>query len=68
MKTEHLIFEVVARTRPTTQKGDLSTFLLEQGFFNEGLIPKGLKRDKFLSGGNPIDTIEDFEKQQIKGD
>lgn len=68
MKTEILIQEVIATARPATQKGDVSRHLLEQGFFDKGSIPRGLKRDEFWSGGNPIDTLEDFERQQIKGD
>lgn len=63
---EKIIFEVVAASRSRSQKGDLSQSLMQQGFFGTptGQIPKSLaERDKFLSGGNPVDVQGDFEKQ-----
>jgi hypothetical protein len=65
MQTEKIIQEVVASARSVSQKGDVSRFLLEQGFFDDNIIPEGLKRDKFLSNENPIDVLKVFERQQI---
>jgi len=62
---EKIIKEIIA-AKTVSQKGDVAKHLLEQGFFKE--LPRGLERDKFLSGGNPVDVKEVFEKQQIKGD
>jgi hypothetical protein len=64
---ENLLKEIIKESSAVSrsQKGDVSKHLLEQGFFDEGVIPEGLKkRDKFPSGGNPIDTIKNFERQQ----
>lgn len=64
--SEILIKEVCAATTAKSQTGDVSQHLLEQGFFDNGNIPEGLKnRNKQLSGGNPIDVKKDFDKQQI---
>ena len=60
LDSEKLIHDVVAG-RGRSQKGDLSKALKDQGFFDSE--PKGLKRDPQLSGGNPIDVLDDFLKQ-----
>lgn len=62
--SEKIVEEVCAASRAKSQKGDVSKQLLEQGFFDKGTLPKGLKRDPQLSGGNPVDVKEDFERQQ----
>lgn len=68
MNNEKIIKNVLA-TYSRSQTGDVSKALQEQGFFDNGTIPKGLKRDPQLSGGNPVDTLKDFNRQQrIKGD
>jgi hypothetical protein len=67
MKTENIIFEIISSAKSVTQKGDVSQYLLEQGFFNDMTMPRSLKdRDKFLSGGNPVDVSKDFLKQNPK--
>jgi hypothetical protein len=64
MITEKLISDVLASSRSLSQKGDVSQHLLEQGFFDEKTMPRSLKeRDKFLSGGNPVDVLKEFTKQ-----
>ncbi|MDD5649599.1 MAG: hypothetical protein PHF86_04165 [Candidatus Nanoarchaeia archaeon] len=72
MNTENIIRDVLAASRSLSQKGDVSRALLEQGFFDKGEIPAGLKnRGKQWSGGNPVDVKDDFNRQQqykIKGD
>jgi hypothetical protein len=63
--TKELIeqLEKQAASTSRSQKGDVSQFLFEQGFFDEGSIPDSLKkRDKFLSGGNPIDIKKEIIK------
>ena len=60
---EELILEVVAKSKGKSQMGDVSKHLEDQGFFDGEKAPKGLKRDKQLSGGNPIDTLDDFLRQ-----
>lgn len=65
MNHEIIIKEVVIASRSLSQKGDVSDALLSQGFFDKGTKPKGLKkRQPQLSGGNPVDVLKDFEKQQ----
>lgn len=66
MFNEKLIKEVVSGYSSPSQTGDVSKHLLEQGFFDKGKIPVGLKRDPQLSGGNSIDVLKNFEKQQLK--
>ena len=62
--TENMIFEVVAGARSVSQKGDISKFLEDQGFFGDKGMPKSLKeRDPQWSGGNPVDVKGDFFKQ-----
>ena len=64
--TKELIeqLEKQAASTSRSQKGDVSQFLLEQGFFDEGTIPESLKkRNKFPSGGNPINVIKEFNRQ-----
>lgn len=63
MNNEKLIFEVIAKSKGKSQMGDVSKHLKDQKFFDDDKIPKGLKRDKQLSGGNPIDTLDDFLRQ-----
>ena len=65
MKTENIVFEVIAASRSVSQKGDVSKQLLEQGFFDNGQIPEGLKRDPLPSGGNPVDVLKTFNDQQF---
>lgn len=63
--TKELIeqLEKQAASTSRSQKGDVSQFLFEQGFFDESSIPDSLKkRDKFLSGGNPIDIKKEIIK------
>lgn len=68
MNNEKIIKDVLA-SYSRSQTGDVSKALQEQGFFDEGIVPKGLERDPQLSGGNPVDTLKDFNRQQrIKGD
>lgn len=63
MNTEKMIFEIVASTT-SKSKGDLSEFLMAEGFFDGGPVPKGLKkRDDLLSGGNPVDLKDIFDEQ-----
>jgi hypothetical protein len=63
MNSEKMIFQIVA-SRTNTSKGDISEFLLAEGFFDGGPIPKGLsKRDDLFSGGNPVDLKDTFDKQ-----
>jgi len=65
MNTEEIIKSIVSSAHSVSQKGDISKHLYEQGFFNGGPLPRSLKqRDNFLSGGNPVDTLSDFNKQQ----
>ena len=64
METEKIIKEIVAATHSHSQKGDVSEYLYQQGFFDGGPIPSALKeRSKFPSGGNPVDTKNLFLKQ-----
>jgi hypothetical protein len=59
----------IEASRNVSQEGDVSSFLLEQGFFDNNKIPEGLlNRNKQLSGKNSIDVMNEFKKQQIKGD
>ena len=63
MNNEKLVFEIVAASRSHSQKGDLSQALADQGFFDNGAKPIGLKmRDKNLTG-NPVDVQDTFNKQ-----
>lgn len=65
-KNEKLIYDIITSYNSKTQKGDVSLYLLEQGFFNNNEIPKGLKkRDKFLSGGNPIDVKKKLQNKNV---
>jgi hypothetical protein len=72
MKTEQIIKEICAASTSKSQKGDVSQALLQQGFFDNSEVPVGLKnRNQQLSGGNPVDVKQDFNRQQqykIKGD
>jgi hypothetical protein len=66
MKDEKLIFEVVAAVSgggSHSQKGDVSQALADQGFFSQEEAETLKKRDKFLSGGNPVDVKRDFFQQ-----
>ena len=65
MKTEDIIFEVIAGGgRSVSQKGDISKFLEDQGFFGDEGMPKSLKeRDPQWSGGNPVDVKKKFFEQ-----
>lgn len=52
-------------SRNVSQEGDVSNFLLDQGFFADNKIPESLsKRDKQLSGKNSIDVMNEFKEQQ----
>ena len=62
MNTEKIIFEIVAKGKGRSQTGDVSQALREQGFFDSGKSSLE-KRDPLLSGGNPVDTLKDFQKQ-----
>jgi uncharacterized protein YdaT len=69
MKFESMIFELIAASVSKSQKGDVSKYLLEQGFFDQNALPIGLKRDNFWSKSNPIDTLKLFNEQNLfKGD
>jgi hypothetical protein len=60
---EKIIFDIIATSRSRTTKGDLSDSLLEQGFFDEGTIPRGLKERHDLHTGNPIDIKDELKDQ-----
>jgi len=62
MNSEKLIFEIVAKSKSRAM-GDLSEVLLEQGFFNNAPMPKGLKERHELVTGNPIDIKKEFKEQ-----
>jgi len=65
-KNEKMIYDIVTSYKSNTQKGDVSLFLLEQGFFDSNEIPQGLrKRDKFWSGGNPIDVKKKLQNKSV---
>jgi hypothetical protein len=57
---EKLIFEIVANSVGKSQKGDVSQYLIDQGFFGND-VPKSLQnRNKQWSGGNPVDVKKEF--------
>jgi hypothetical protein len=63
-ETERIVFEVVAASKSHSQKGDVAKQLQDQGFFDGKEMPKSLQnREKMPSGGNPVDVLKDFEKQ-----
>ena len=57
-KIESFAKEILANR--SKQRGDASDILEQQGFFDNKKKPDGLKRDKFLSKGNPIDVTDEF--------
>ena len=60
--TEKIIKECASMSH--SQKGDVSQHLLAQGFFDDNKMPESLKnRNKFPSGGNPVDVMQDFNRQ-----
>lgn len=62
MNTEKIVFEIVAGGRSRSQTGDVSKALREQGFFGKDKSTLE-KRDPLLSGGNPVDVMKDFKRQ-----
>jgi len=60
---EKMIFEIVAASRGKSQKGDVSKALLEQGFFDNSVLPRGLKERHDSPTGNPIDIKDKFNEQ-----
>jgi len=63
MNTEKMIFEIIAKSKGSSQKGDVSQALYAQGFFDKGVLPSALKgRDPNITG-NPIDVKKKFFEQ-----
>ena len=64
MNTENIIFEITAASTSRSQKGDVSKYLLEQGFFDDPEMAKSIRnRDPQWSGGNPVAIEKEFEEQ-----
>jgi hypothetical protein len=62
---EEIIIEVITAAYSGgghSQKGDVSDFLADQGFFSDQQKETMKKRDK-LPGGNPIDIKQKFDEQ-----
>ncbi|MDD5650288.1 MAG: hypothetical protein PHF86_07730 [Candidatus Nanoarchaeia archaeon] len=58
-----IIDEILKESKfKSTQKGDVSKKLFEQGFFDNDL-PEGLKNRDKLTTGNPVDIFDVFEEQ-----
>lgn len=67
---EKLIREIVKEAGVSggshSQMGDTTEFLRAQGFLNYQEYESLKSRDKFLTGGNPIDVRKIFEEQNEK--